>query len=148
MDNRGYSLLEMMVALAVIGISGAIVTQNVGKSSALAKAQFEAEKVRDALTRARNLARFRLKCVTVDVQPDHIDITPYDVCLPLGGAGPTETIPFEGLALTAFDTGNPLTFNTMGGTVAPSVSTMTAVIPGGKTYEFIVMPAIGTLSMR
>ncbi len=150
MKNQwGYSLLEVMVALAVLAFSATLVTNNMSKSTALAKGQGDAEKVRDVITRARNLARFQLKCASVDVQADHIDLQTWDSCMPLAGPGAVETIPFEsGIVLAQFDTGNPLVFNTQGGTIAGAPSTMIASIPDGKIYEYTVMPAIGSLSMR
>jgi Tfp pilus assembly protein FimT len=142
-------MIDLMIAVAVVGISAGVAINSLSQSTTQASAQYEAERVRDAILQARNIARYQLKCVTVDVQPDHIDITPYSQCSPLLLPDPTQTIKFAAvMTLAPFDSGNPLTFNTLGGTVAANPSTMTATSTFGRAYSYTIMPAIGTVSMR
>src|SRR4051812_17067248 len=128
----------------MMALSGSMATIQVEK------ARSEAETVRQTLVSARDLARFSLKCVLVEVFPQSLRITPYDVCTPTpSGAGSVQTINFDPvISLASFDTGSSLLFNPQGGTMQGTPATLTVNSAAGRVFNYTVLPAIGSISMR
>src|SRR4051794_20257173 len=138
-----------MVVMTVMGIA-TLIGLNSLTDSKTSTASYEAQRVRDTMIKARDLARFHLKCVEVNVLPHAIEITPYDVCSPaLASPRPMQRVDFlSTITLAQFNIGNPVRFNAGGGLQSAGPAEMTVAMPSGGQKTLTVMPAIGTVSMR
>ena len=65
---KGFTLLEMMVVIAIMGIMTAIALPRVSDAVRKARSQSEAKKFKSVLTYARYFARSSLRCTMVQVQ--------------------------------------------------------------------------------
>ena len=86
---RGFTLIEMMVTIAIAGVLAALATAGYAKAIDQEKVKTEAVAVRSALLEARNTARTTLNCVRVDVAAQSITITQILSCtgLDIDGLG-------------------------------------------------------------
>ena len=65
---KGFTLLEMMVVIAIMGIMTAIALPRVSDAVRKARSQADAKKFKSVLTYARYFARSSLRCTMVQVQ--------------------------------------------------------------------------------
>lgn len=83
--GRGFSLLELMVVVALVGILASLAVPSFQGGMERKKAALEIERVSHALLEIRNYARTRIRCVEVTISAHQIVATPYE-----DGANPNE----------------------------------------------------------
>lgn len=159
MDTKGFSLLELMIGTAVSFTVGSVALNSGFNSANVAQEDLEAEKVKKTLMDARNIARFELRCVSVKLNSNSIDITRFDNC----GSGPassvgtsdltqpvgTQTIQFNPIVTISFASESAgLVFNPQGGINSKDPRMVSVQTKSGRTKQYTIMPAIGTISAR
>jgi prepilin-type N-terminal cleavage/methylation domain-containing protein len=145
--HKGFSLMELMVALALIGIAIAMAAPSNNPMSQRVKLQTYKVQLRDALQQARNLARTRQECVTVDIQTQQITIKTYKMPAPCSAPfinlDTTVVQSFDSaVSLQPFTVANPFVFNDHGGTDYNGVSQM-QLQAYGQTSTFSVYSLTG-----
>jgi prepilin-type N-terminal cleavage/methylation domain-containing protein len=143
---NGFSILEMMIVVAIAASMTLFAMFGIGGLTNRLDVQNESIRFRDALLSARNVALVSGQCVTVTTAPQQVTVqtfAPTPNCAGLGAATSTKIINLAAfVTLAAFDTGNPLVFNTNGGTIYNRPSSTTLNGPN-RGYRFFVYPAIG-----
>lgn len=74
-SNRGFSLVELMVVVAMVGIMAGLAVPQISASSRRANAAVPALRVHGFTSEARNLARRTNRCVKVDRSTDGTSLT-------------------------------------------------------------------------
>lgn len=149
-NSRGFTLLDLSISISLAALIGTLGMSSLKTALDNTSVQAEVDKVRDALTKAGDIARARLQCVSVKALPNAVEITPYTTCQPaLSGPLATERVDLGSqVSLSDFSTGGDLTFSPRGGTLAGGASTLTLTTRAGKTYVYRVLPAIGTVRVQ
>jgi prepilin-type N-terminal cleavage/methylation domain-containing protein len=93
--SRGFTLIEFMTVVAIIGVVAAMAIPNVNQRIQVEREAAALAEVRGALTSFRNLARTKVVCVQVAVVGNTLTAAPYIQCNPLANPLPVETFKFE-----------------------------------------------------
>lgn len=144
--NKGFSLIELMVTIAIVAILAAVVTPSM-------LGWRDRTKLRGAIQNLRadfEAAKLRAIKHNTDVVVTFPDNTSYQVFIDTdrsGTRGPGEEILFEralipGVTITGNTfTGNDMSFNSRGTPDGPnSAGTITMTSVGGNGYQVIVNP--------
>lgn len=145
--RRGFTLIELVVVIAIVGIMTSLAVANVGPLQRKRKAAAEARQVSDFVIQARDLARAS-RCpylVTVTTGTRTIVISPKAGCT--AATLPTRSAQFDAklVSFTTFSGSNPLEFNKDGGLQLGTTSTMTITALGVENYVLQILPAIGDM---
>ncbi len=145
--RQGFTLVELMIAVAIVSLTLAIAFP--GSTNAPVKSQFLTYKIqlRDVLQRARNIARTKQQCVTVDIQGKTVVVNAYQMagrCVaPFVNLDSTFTKTFDNsVSFTPFFPSAPFVFNTRGGTDYNAVSSM-KISALGMNQNFLVYSLTG-----
>ena len=154
---RGFSLIELMLVVAITGIVAAIAVPSVSQTVKKERARSELMKVVGAVEQARNRARISV-CETrlsVDVATGTLTIAPNpaDPDVPCR-ALPTKSVVFETklITLSAFSIAgaptNPLIFSNEGGLASPTARARMTLLPAvGAPRTIEIWPASGTVRL-
>jgi prepilin-type N-terminal cleavage/methylation domain-containing protein len=147
--QRGFSLLELMIVVAIIGVLSAVGAPMVRDMIAAREDDAALTELKGHLTRFRNLSRTKVVCVEVRVEGNALVGTPYLQCDPLANALADESyaIDKKRIELVGFSAtglvGNPV-YNKRGGLNLNGPLTLTAKTRrDGLTHTFVVFPATG-----
>lgn len=148
--SRGFSLIEMMIVVALIGIMSALVVPNISQRVADSEAEAEMLAVRDGLVRMRNLSRTNAACVRVTINANSFVGTPFLECDPLGNEQTADvvTVEIDSDHVTLGSFGGalatpPFVFQRTGGHDLDGTVTFTATYATGGTRTFNIYPATG-----
>lgn len=150
LKNRGaFTLVELLTAVAIVGLTIAVAFPGSTKSPAKSKFTTYKIQLRDVLQRARNIARTKQQCVTVDIQGQAVTVNAYQMAAPCAAPflnlDSTFTINFDpSVTFTPFFTNTPFIFNSRGGTNYNAVSTMT-ISALGMNQNFSVYSLTGQI---
>jgi prepilin-type N-terminal cleavage/methylation domain-containing protein len=153
-NAQGFTLIELMVVVAIIGVGTALALPNMSETIRAANARSETRTVLDVITRARNLARLSLCEIRVAVTATSIVVgpNPSDALASCKAIKPT-TYPFTAsrVILTPFVaktvTKNPFIFNKSGGTDYAGIGRLTVKNKVTNEFTYIdVYSAIGTVT--
>jgi len=172
---RGYSLIEIMVVVAVIGIVSAVAGPNISKAVRRANEPAQLLRVHGFLVEARNFARRTNQCVTVTRSASGTTLTaqPVALCAATGTcscrgsvvAPQTFTLDLTSqsppIAVTAFAnnigvapllasaaTGESLLFLPNGATPYPSTATVNVSLPERGPKTITILPASGIMRVE
>lgn len=145
---RAFTLVEVMVVVALIGIFAALAVPNMTERIEAQKAEYEVLKVEDALTRFRNLSRVRVVCVEVQVVGNSLQATPYLDCDPLANPQAVETVAFNPKYVTLGAITGPglvgnLTYKKDGGHGLAGPAQLALTLPTGGARTIKIFPATG-----
>ena len=153
---RGFSLIELMIVVGMIGIVAALTVPSVSATVQRQREQGEFGRVVAAVERARNRARVSVCKTLVDVDTTNMRITiksdPADTdtsCVNLA----SETLQFQKalVTLSQFDVNavvtNPLVITASGALVGPNkaILTVTSPVVSGRASRIEVWPAVGAV---
>jgi prepilin-type N-terminal cleavage/methylation domain-containing protein len=175
MHKRGYSLVEIMVVVAMIGVLSALAGPNISAAVRRANEPAQLLRVHGFLVEARNYARRTNQCVKVTRNAAGTQLTaaPVALCaatdtcqcrasvvaaetftLDLTAQSPPITVsPFTGntgvpSSLTGSATGDALLFLANGSTPYPSTATVNVSLPERGQKTITVLPASGILRVQ
>ena len=146
--SRGFTAVELLIAVAV---AGALAALSVSSPSTIQTAKVQSYRIqlRDILQQARNLARARQECVTVQVNPQSVIVQSFKMAPPCAAPFASQdqvlTSAFDpAVTLVPFDAGNPLIFNTQGGLdyANPTQMSLKAL---GQASSYTILPLIGQI---
>lgn len=145
----GFSLIEIMVVVAIVGLTVAITfptSNHVNGESLYLQNKIQ---LRDILQQARNLARTKQECVTVDIQPQAVTVTSFAMpapCIPPFSNQDVQIVKnFDAsVTLAPFFASAPLIFNPRGGTDYNAVSQM-QMQAYGKAVNFSIYSLTGQI---
>lgn len=86
---RAFSLVELSVTVAIVGIVAALATPNVTSMVQARKASIEVDKVESRIKKARDDARARLRCIRVQRGPSLNQLTISEMVAAPSGCGAT-----------------------------------------------------------
>ncbi len=78
MRLRGFSLVEVMVTVAIVGVLASLAVVSMSDVIESARLRTDADAVEDVLRRARNLARLERRCVQAVATAGRLTTTPLD----------------------------------------------------------------------
>ncbi|HEY1101271.1 MAG TPA: prepilin-type N-terminal cleavage/methylation domain-containing protein [Myxococcota bacterium] len=78
MQLRGFTLVEAMMTVAVVGVLAALATASLSDIVGAARLRSDADAIDDTLRVARNLARLERRCVQVVATAERLTTTPLD----------------------------------------------------------------------
>jgi type IV pilus assembly protein PilE len=154
--GRGFSLIEMMIVVGLIGVVAALSVPSISETVQRQRASGEFVKVSAAVERARNRARISVCKTLVDVTPASgtmvVKSDPADTDASCTGLA-SETFKFSTklVTLNQFKLGatttNPLVINANGGLTgtAKAIMTVNSPVAGTRASTIEVWPAVGAI---
>lgn len=143
MRNRGVTLIEIMVVVAIAGVMATIAVVSMDGTTIRANRQGDVILVEDALKRARNLARNARRCVQVEPAGDIVRTTMFDTCTPLSGPQTPIELKLPFAKVCPFDSGDGTLVYTPSGSIQDEVKRTMRIVPDACTD-----PAVATLKVQ